>query len=46
MRGAQDHDAILDGQCVQVVQHDMVGFRQQSGFALRVEKASVRKDIA
>lgn len=35
MRGAEHHDAVLDRQRIQMVQHHMVRFRQQSWLALQ-----------
>lgn len=34
MRSTQDHDAILNGQSVQMIQHHMIWLRQESGFTL------------
>ena len=33
LSGAEDHDPVLDGQSVEVVQHDVVGLRQKGGLA-------------
>lgn len=34
MSGTEHHNAVFDGQCIQVVQHNMVRFWQQCGLAL------------
>lgn len=35
MSGRQDHHPVLDGQCVQMIQHHMIWFWQQGRLALK-----------
>lgn len=41
MRGAEHHDAVLDGERVQMVQHDMIRLWQQCGLALEYKMGIV-----